>query len=225
MSIKSLVLLSGGIDSTTCLAIAKKNNEIIHTLSIDYGQKHSSELAAAEKLAQTFGSVDHTTYQLDSKPFSGSSLTDESIKVPEHSSTKEVKSTYVPVRNLVLLSVAFAMAKAKTISKIYFGANKADIDGFPDARPGFIESFVNTANLAAQTDDQSTIINIATPLLQLTKPEILSLGLSLGVDFAETVTCYSATLDGKACGKCDSCKIRKDAFLTSGLTDTTRYIK
>ncbi len=218
MTKSALILLSGGIDAATCLALASKEYRC-YAISFDYGQKHHAELNAAKKLAKTYDVTEHIIYKLDPTPFAGSALTDHSINIPDATPEKISKSTYVPARNLVFLSIALAYAESRNIKYIYIGSNKDDLHGFHDCREEFIRSFEKTANLATNINQ----FKIQTPLINLSKTEIIQLGHKLDLDFSNTVTCYCADDKGYACGKCDSCAIRKNAFIEAGIIDPTTY--
>lgn len=222
MSQKAVILLSGGLDSVTCLAIAKRDGYDCHALSISYGQKHASELQCAKKMATQF-SATHRVVTISIGDFGGSALTDENIAVPNHIDSKEIPATYVPARNTVFLSVALSFAESIDADAIYIGANYADYSGYPDCRPEYFKAFQTMTDLATKTGVNGKKIKIETPILYFTKAEIIRLGNSLGVDYAQTVSCYQATEDGLACGTCDSCFLRKKGFSEAGIADVTRY--
>lgn len=223
---KAIVLLSGGLDSSTCLAIAKSEGYEVYALSFRYGQKHSSELEAAKRIAESDEVKLHKIIDLDLGSFGGSSLTDEAMQVPtgeyDEDST-EIPSTYVPARNTVFLSIALAWAEVVEADFIFAGVNAVDYSGYPDCRPEYIEAFQNMADLATKAGIEGKGVKLETPLINLTKVEIIRLGHSLGVDYSQTVSCYQADGEGKACGECDSCIIRKQAFEQAGVADPTRY--
>lgn len=223
---KAIVLLSGGLDSSTCLAIAKSKGYEIYALSFRYGQKHSSELEAAERIADSDQVKLHKIIDLDLGSFGGSSLTDDAMDVPtgeyDEDST-DIPSTYVPARNTVFLSIALAWAEVVEADFIYAGVNAVDYSGYPDCRPEYIEAFQNMADLATKAGIEGKGVKLETPLINLTKVEIIQLGHSLGVDYSQTVSCYQADAQGRACGECDSCIIRKQAFEQAGVADPTRY--
>lgn len=224
---KAIVLLSGGLDSTTCLAYAVKEGYEVHTISFDYGQKHKYELELARKNSKKYGAKRHVVANLDTKFFKTSALTDNSIDVPkDKNSDGEIPVTYVPARNTVFLSYALAYAEVNDISSIFIGVNSVDYSGYPDCRPEFIEAFENMANLAIKKGVTGEMkISIKTPLLKLKKADIIKLGKSCGVDYSDTLTCYDP-VDGKyACGSCESCFLRKRGFLEADIEDETIYAK
>jgi len=224
MTKKAIILLSGGLDSTTCLAIAKSEGFECYALSFSYGQKHSSELSAASQIADLNKTKLHKIIDLDLGNFGGSALTDDSIDVPIDA-TDGIPVTYVPARNTVFLSVALAWAEVLEADAIYVGVNAVDYSGYPDCRPEYIDAFQRMADLATKTGIEGHGVKIKTPLIDLTKVEIIKLGHSLGVDYSKTVSCYQADDLGKACGKCDSCRIRTLAFNKADIVDPTRYFK
>ncbi|MDE0733556.1 MAG: 7-cyano-7-deazaguanine synthase QueC [Gammaproteobacteria bacterium] len=219
---KAVVLVSGGLDSATCLAIAKNSGYSCYALSFDYGQRASSELEAASRLAGDADVVEHKTVKLDMGQIGGSALTDAAISIPEEESTG-IPITYVPARNTVFLSYALAWAEVVAADAIYIGVNSLDYSGYPDCRPAYIKAFQKVINLATKMGVEGKSINLATPLIDLTKAEIIKAGVRLGVDYGLTVSCYQATEDGLACGRCDSCRFRKQGFQDAGLHDPTRY--
>ncbi|HLD84764.1 MAG TPA: 7-cyano-7-deazaguanine synthase QueC [Coxiellaceae bacterium] len=223
MSQKAVILLSGGLDSATCLAIAKQDGYDCYALSIAYGQKHASELQCAKKIAKQL-SATHRVVTISIGDFGGSALTDENIAVPNHVDSNEIPVTYVPARNTVFLSVALSFAESIDADAIYIGANNTDYSGYPDCRPEYFKAFQTMANLATKTGVYGKKIKIETPILHFTKAEIIRLGNSLGVDYAHTVSCYQATENGLACGRCDSCFLRKKGFSEAGIADVTRYV-
>jgi len=222
---KAVVLLSGGLDSTTCLAIAKSRGYQIYALSFDYGQKHSVELELARFNAGKFGAEEHRTVKLDREFFSSSSLTDSSKQVRKDSyDEKSIPDTYVPARNTIFLSYALAYAETIGADKIYIGVNSVDYSGYPDCRPEYIEAYRKMAELALKGSVEGKFkISIETPLISLKKAEIITTGKKLGVDYSKTVSCYEPVL-GKACGHCDSCILRKKGFEASGYKDETVYV-
>ncbi|TQV75109.1 7-cyano-7-deazaguanine synthase QueC [Aliikangiella marina] len=223
---KAIVLLSGGLDSSTCLAIAQSKGFDVYALSFSYGQKHSSELEAAKRVANLSQVSEHRIINLDLGGFGGSALTDEGIEVPTENdpdNSDEIPATYVPARNTVFLSIALAWAEVLEAEKIFAGVNAVDYSGYPDCRPEYIEAFQKMADLATKAGIEGTGVKIETPLINLTKPKIIQLGLSLAVDYSQTVSCYQADEHGLACGQCDSCLIRKAAFESAGIADPTRY--
>jgi len=220
---KAVVLVSGGLDSATVLAIAKQQSYRCYALSFSYGQRHVSELVAAANVANAMGAVQHRTINIDMGFIGGSALTDQSIAVPEHASDG-IPVTYVPARNTVFLSLALAWAEVLESSDIFIGVNAVDYSGYPDCRPDYIMAYEKMANLATRAGVEGHKIRIRTPLIDLSKQEIIKTGLGLGVDYSQTVSCYAADELGRACGQCDSCRIRKDGFLAAGADDPTIYI-
>jgi len=224
---KAVVLSSGGIDSTTIMAMAKHEGFEIYSLSFFYGQRHAFELKAAKKVADTLGVAEHLVINIDLKKIGGSSLTDD-IDVPkarnEEIMTQEIPVTYVPARNTIFLSYALAWAEILESSDIFIGVNAIDYSGYPDCRPEFIEAFENMANLATKAGVEGiTKIKIRTPLIHLTKAQIIKKGVELGIDYALTHSCYDPSSQGLACGQCDSCILRKKGFKEAGIEDPTRY--
>jgi 7-cyano-7-deazaguanine synthase len=220
---KAIILFSGGLDSTTCLAMAKAEGFECHALSFNYGQKHRAELNAAKKIADHFG-VKHIIVDLPNKQFSGSALTDEKLSIPDYNNNAEIPITYVPARNTIFLSFALAFAEILNAADIFIGVSAIDYSGYPDCRPEYINAFQTLANLATKTGIEKGNIKIHTPLIALSKVETIKRGVELGVDYSMTVSCYQATAEGNACGKCDSCILRKKGFEDALLKDTTRYI-
>jgi len=219
---KAVVLVSGGLDSTTVLAVAKAQGYACYALSFDYGQRHRSELVAASNIADVMGVVEHQTLQLDLNVFGGSALTDTRIAVPE-THTEGIPVTYVPARNTIFLSMAMAWAEVLEAEDIFIGVNAVDYSGYPDCRPEFIDAFEKMANLATKTGVEGHQLKIQTPLIDLSKAQIIQLGMGNGVDYALTVSCYSADADGRACGVCDSCRLRRQGFEGVDVADPTRY--
>ena len=222
MSRKAVVLLSGGLDSATTLAIAKQQGYDCYTLSFDYGQRHSSELNSAKRVADAMGVSELMVLPMALDRIGGSALTDRSIDVPE-GGTEGIPVTYVPARNTVFLSLALGWAETLGASDIFIGVNAVDYSGYPDCRPEFIEAFEKLANLATKMGVEGEKIRIHAPLINLTKAEIIQKGNSLGVDYALTVSCYQADEDGTACGVCDSCRLRHQGFVEAGVPDPTPY--
>lgn len=220
---KAIVLLSGGLDSTTCLAIAKNQGYDCYTLSFDYGQKHRSELEAAKIISKKLDAVRHETVSLSIGSLGGSALTDKDIEVPTYTGSKEIPVTYVPARNTVFLSIALGWAEILNAESIFIGVTAIDYSGYPDCRPEYIDAFQKMATLATKTGVEGNPIVIETPLIKLSKSEIIKIGNELGVDYSPTVSCYSANNKGEACGHCDSCTLRKKGFLDSQIPDETRY--
>ncbi len=219
----AVVLLSGGLDSTTCLARAKNQDYACFALSFDYGQKHRSELDAAKNIAKDFSVIKHEIITLSIGSLGGSALTDNSINIPDYKQSSNIPSTYVPARNTVFLSIALGWAEILNAEAIFVGVTAIDYSGYPDCRPEYIAAFQKLANLATKTGLQGKSINIETPLIQLSKSEIIKLGCELGVDYSKTVSCYRANHNGEACGECDSCALRKKGFSDAGLPDVTKY--
>lgn len=224
----AIVLLSGGVDSTTALVVAKSQGFCVSALSFHYGQRNASELKAAERVAQSTGVDDHVILNIDLRPFGGSSLTDD-LAVPKDRSINEmnaaIPSTYVPARNTIFLSYALAFAEVRDSRDIYVGVNALDYSGYPDCRPEYIAAFQAMANLAtAQAVGSEKQINIHSPLIDKTKAEIIQIGTELGANFGETVSCYEASSDGRACGHCDACILRRDGFEQCNLADPTSYV-
>ncbi|PIE79404.1 MAG: 7-cyano-7-deazaguanine synthase QueC [Candidatus Delongbacteria bacterium] len=225
MKEKAIVLLSGGLDSTTCLSIALNEGYEVYTLSFDYGQKHNYELDLAKLNSKNMGAVKHIVCKLDPAFFRNSALTNPSLEVPKNNDSDEIPITYVPARNTVFLSYALALAESINCFNIYIGVNSLDYSGYPDCRPEFIESFEKMANLGtAFGEKQNRKVNIKVPLISLTKGEIINIGKSLDVDYSKTITCYDP-IDNKACGKCDSCKLRIKGFKESNYDDETIYFE
>lgn len=222
MSERAVVLVSGGLDSATALAIACHEGYACHALSLEYGQRHGVEVEAARRVAETVGAVEHRVVGVDIGAFGGSALTDATRAVPE-SPTDGIPITYVPARNTVFLSLALAWAETLHARYLFMGVNAVDYSGYPDCRPAFIAAFERLANLATKMGVEGQRIEIHTPLIRLTKAEIIQRGTELGVDFADTVSCYQPNAVGEACGRCDSCRIRRDGFEAAGLPDPTRY--
>jgi 7-cyano-7-deazaguanine synthase len=219
----AIVLLSGGLDSATTLAIARSEGYACHCLSIDYGQRHRAELDAAARVAQSLGASEHRTITLDLSVFGGSALTDPSIEVPTAGVQPGIPITYVPARNTIFLSLALAYAEVRDAADIFFGANAVDYSGYPDCRPEYMRAFEALANLATKAAVSGRKLTLHTPIIDLTKAEIIRRGTELGVDYALTVSCYQARADGCACGLCDSCRLRRAGFEAAELADPTRY--
>lgn len=218
----AVVLLSGGLDSATCLALAVEQGYQCHTISFNYGQRHAAELLAAERLSRQLGAVSHRVVTIDLAQMGGSALTDVSIPVPEQASLG-IPLTYVPARNTVFLSYSLALAEVLSARHIFIGVNAVDYSGYPDCRPEFIEAFETLANLATKAGVEGQSVKIHAPLQWLSKAEIVLKGTQLGVDFSQTVSCYQADEGGRACGVCDACRLRHEGFVQSGLADPTRY--
>lgn len=218
----AVVLVSGGLDSATTLAIARHQGYACHALSFAYGQRHRAELAAAGSVADTLGAVEHKTVSLDLSSIGGSALTDPKIAVPE-SPSAGIPVTYVPARNTVFLAVAVGWAEVLDAQDIFIGVNAVDYSGYPDCRPEFIAAFERVANLGTRAGVEGRSLRIHAPLVDWSKAEIIRRGVALGVDYAMTVSCYSADAEGRACGRCDSCRLRHDGFAEAGIPDPTRY--
>ncbi len=220
----AVVLLSGGMDSATVLAIAKAAGHDCYALSFRYGQRHGAELDAAIRIANKLGAREHRIIDLDLTGIGGSALTDRAIDVPE-TPGEGIPVTYVPARNTVFLSIAVAWAEVLEAADIYIGVNAVDYSGYPDCRPGFIEAFETMANLATKAGVEGHQLRIRTPLIDLSKADIIRRGVELGIDYRDTVSCYQADGQGRACGKCDACRLRRAGFEAAGLPDATRYVQ
>ena len=218
---KAVVLVSGGMDSATVLAIAREQGFATHALSVSYGQRHTSELEAAGHVACVLGAVAHKTVTVDLRTIGGSALTDD-IDVPE-AGGEGIPVTYVPARNTVMLSVALGWAEVLGAADIFCGVNAVDYSGYPDCRPEFIEAFERLANLATKAGVEGAGIRIHAPLIDMSKADIVREGVRLGVDFGQTVSCYRADDQGRACGHCDACRLREAGFVDAGVADPTRY--
>jgi len=219
---KAVVLLSGGLDSATVVAMAKAQGYSCYTMSFDYGQRHRAELQAAERVASQLGVVEHKVIGLNLSGIGGSALTDSTIDVPE-TPEEGIPVTYVPARNTVFLSLALGWAEVIGARDLFIGVNAVDYSGYPDCRPEFIEAFERMANLATKAGVEGQGFSIQAPLQNLSKAQIIQEGIRLGVDYAITVSCYQADDEGRACGKCDSCRLRKAGFQAAGVEDPTRY--
>ncbi len=219
----AVVLLSGGLDSATCLAIARREGYDCHCLSVDYGQRHGAELAAAARVAQALGAREHRVVHLDMAQFGGSALTDRSIAVPTQGLQPGIPVTYVPARNTIMLSLALAWAEVLGSQDIFVGVNALDYSGYPDCRPEFIRAFEALANVATKAGVEGRRLAVHAPLIDLTKADIIRRGLALGVDYGLTVSCYQADEAGRACGVCDSCRLRRAGFEAAGAADPTHY--
>jgi len=219
---KAVVLLSGGLDSATTLSIARSQRFDCHALSIDYGQRHLAELDAARRVAQQLGAREHRIMRVDLAGIGGSALTDPSIAVPEQG-TSGIPVTYVPARNTIMLSLALAWAEVLEARDIFVGVNAVDFSGYPDCRPEFIAAFEQLAARATKAGVEGAPCRIHAPLIRLSKAEIIREGARRGVDFSGTVSCYQADGEGRACGRCDSCRIRREGFVSAGVSDPTRY--
>lgn len=221
---RAVILVSGGLDSATCLAIARAEQYQIYALSFDYGQRSSSELKAAARLAQLFTVAAHQIIPLGIGQLGGSALTDHSITLPVDGVVPDhIPVTYVPARNTVFLAYALAWAEVLAADSIFIGVNALDYSGYPDCRPAFIKAFEQMANLATRAGVEGHPIAIRTPLIDMSKADIIRAGVALGVDYSQTVSCYQADADGRACGQCDSCRLRRKGFADAGISDPTVY--
>lgn len=219
---RAVILLSGGLDSATVLALARDAGRECFALSLDYGQRHRAELAAARRIAQLLGAVEHRIVTLDSGQFGGSALTDPQMAIPEQRQAG-IPSTYVPARNTIMLAIALGWAEVLGASEIHIGVNAVDYSGYPDCRPEFIAAFATLARLATKAGVEGDPIRIEAPLLALSKAAIIQRGLELDIDYRDTVSCYQANDAGEACGRCDACYFRREGFLAAGTVDMTRY--
>lgn len=220
---KAVVLVSGGMDSAVTIAIAREQGYQVHALSVAYGQRHSAELAASERVSGLLGAVEHKTVQVDLRTIGGSALTAD-IDVPlDQTGEQGIPVTYVPARNTIMLSIALGWAEVLGSTDIWCGVNAVDYSGYPDCRPAFIEAFEQLANVATKAGVEGAGIRIHAPLMRMSKADIAREGERLGVDFAETVSCYQADAEGRACGHCDACYLRAQGFSIAGLPDPTRY--
>jgi 7-cyano-7-deazaguanine synthase len=222
MTKKAVILVSGGLDSSTVLAMAKQQGFDCYTLSFDYGQRHRSELSAAAKVSEAMQVEAHKVVSLDLGTIGGSALTDTNIDVPEYETTG-IPVTYVPARNTVFLSIALGWAEVLGANDIFVGVNAVDYSGYPDCRPDYINAFEQMANLATKAGVEGNKLTVHAPLIDMTKGQIIQAGLKIGVDYTVTVSCYQADEEGAACGVCDSCRLRKQGFIDAGLKDPTRY--
>jgi len=221
---KAVVLLSGGLDSATVLALAVRQGYACYALSVDYGQRHRVELDAARRVARALGAVEQKTVRIDLTAFGGSALTDEHIAVPTRGVQKDaIPVTYVPARNTIMLSLGLAWAEVLAAQDLFFGANAVDYSGYPDCRPEYIRAFEQMANLATKTAVEGHKLTLHTPIIAMSKAEIIEQGVKLGVNYGLTVSCYQADAEGRACGVCDSCRLRRAGFETAGVADPTRY--
>jgi 7-cyano-7-deazaguanine synthase len=219
---RAIVLLSGGLDSATTLAIASDLGFAVHALSFQYGQRHAVELAATARVAKALGAVEHRTITIDLAAFGGSALTDSAIAVPEAPSAG-IPITYVPARNTIFLSYALGWGEVLGARDIFIGVNAVDYSGYPDCRPEFIAAFERLANLATKAGVEGDVFRIHAPLIEWTKADIIRRGIAAGIDYSMTVSCYQPDADGRACGRCDSCRLRRDGFAAAGVADPTRY--
>ncbi|USD22270.1 7-cyano-7-deazaguanine synthase QueC [Microbulbifer variabilis] len=219
---KAVILLSGGLDSATVLAMARAEGYECYALGFDYGQRHEAELLAAKRVAADLGAAEHKVVKLDLRSIGGSALTDDSIEVPEEE-TSGIPVTYVPARNTVFLSIALGWAEVLGAQDIFVGVNAVDYSGYPDCRPEYIEAYEKMANLATRAGVEGNKLSVRAPLMQMSKADIVLEGTRLGVDYSLTVSCYQARPDGAACGRCDSCRLRAAGFTEAGLADPTVY--
>ncbi len=222
MKREAIVLLSGGLDSATALAIARDQGFACRTLAVSYGQRHSAELAAAARISRALGALEHRQMNVDLARIGGSALTDPGLPVPE-AATTGIPITYVPARNTLFLSLALGWAEVSGARDIFIGVNAVDYSGYPDCRPEFITAFESLARLATKVGVEGEGFRIQAPLIALSKAGIIRAGLALGVDYAQTVSCYQADASGAACGRCDSCRLRREGFVAAGVADPTRY--
>jgi len=220
---KAVVLLSGGLDSATALALAVRDGFQCYALSVNYGQRHQAELDAARRVADALGAMEHRVFRLDLQTFGGSALTDNSIDVPVDGVGKNIPVTYVPARNTIFLSLALAWAEVLNVDAIVIGANAVDYSGYPDCRPEYLQAFERMANLATRSALEGRPLRILSPLVSMSKAQIILCGIEAGVEFAMTVSCYQADNTGSACGVCDACRIRRAGFLAAAVADPTRY--
>ena len=223
MEKRAVVLLSGGLDSATVLAMARAQGFVCYALSVDYGQRHHSELAAAKRMATSLGAHEHRVVNIDLTGFGGSALTDNNIAVP-HQASLGIPVTYVPSRNTIMLSLALAWAEVLQARDIFIGVNAVDYSGYPDCRPAFIDAFERMGNLATKSAIEGQSLVVHAPLLALSKADIILRGYALGVDYSKTVSCYQADELGRACGECDSCRFRREGFATARIADPTLYL-
>jgi 7-cyano-7-deazaguanine synthase len=225
---KCVIIFSGGLDSTTIVALAKSQNYDVHALTFDYGQRHRIEIQNAKKIAQLYD-IPHKIFNIDLASLGGSALTDAKIDVPKYNNIKEIPdvitSTYVPARNIIFLSIALSYAETTRASAIFYGANKHDVHNYPDCTKEFFDSFVKMAKLGTKAGVEGSGIEILAPLIDMYKHEIIKLGMSLGVDYANTISCYDPSPDGHACGKCLSCQVRQENFRKLGIKDPAIYTK
>lgn len=219
----AVVLLSGGLDSATVLAIACEQGFACHCLSVDYGQRHSAELRAAERVAASLGAAAHRVLHMDLSQFGGSALTDTSIAVPTAGVAPGIPVTYVPARNTIMLSLALAWAEVLDARDIFVGVNAVDYSGYPDCRPEFVAAFERLATLATKAGVEGHGLRVHAPLIDLSKAQIIRAGVRLSVDYGLTISCYQADSDGRACGECDSCRLRREGFFAAGVVDPTAY--
>ena len=220
---RAIILFSGGLDSTTCLALSHSMGFESYALSVEYGQRHTAELEAARRIAIAMGAHEHRIAHISLGEFGGSALTDLSIPIPENTPSTSIPVTYVPARNTIMLSMALGWADILQAQHIFIGVNAVDYSGYPDCRPVFITAFQHLANVATRAGAEGHPLTIHAPLINLSKAEIIRQGIALGVDYGMTVSCYQADDEGRACGRCEACNLRKSGFITAGVQDPTRY--
>jgi len=220
---RAIILLSGGLDSATCLALARRQGFECYVLSVAYGQRHAAEIAAARRVAIALGAHEHRLAHVELGQFGGSALTNPDIAIPEMSETGDIPATYVPARNIVMLSMALAWAETLGANDIFIGVNAVDYSGYPDCRPEFIAAFQAMARLATKAGIEGRPLSIHAPLIELSKAEIILQGVALGVDYGLTISCYQADDDERACGYCDACRLRRAGFVAANIADPTRY--
>lgn len=223
---RAVVLVSGGMDSAVTLALARARGFACHALSVAYGQRHASELAAAARVAAMLGAVEHKTVSVDLRSIGGSALTAD-IQVPEHSDAHgdaEIPVTYVPARNTIMLAIGLGWAETLGVNDLFCGVNAVDYSGYPDCRPAFVHAFERLANLATKAGVEGRVLHVHAPLIELSKADIVREGVRLGVDFSQTVSCYRADAEGRACGHCDACVLRARGFTDAGVADPTHYV-
>lgn len=220
---KAVILTSGGLDSTTCLAVAQSMDYECHTLAFDYGQKHRVELQAAADISKLYKAKSHRVFQIPIGQLKGSALTDDNIDIPAYSNSNDIPLTYVPARNTIFLSIALAYAEVIDAESIFIGVSSVDYSHYPDCRPEYIAQYQAMADLATKEGATGQKITIQTPLIHLSKAQTVALGVSLGVDYGKTISCYAAGADGLACGQCDSCYLRRKGFQEAGMDDPTEY--
>jgi 7-cyano-7-deazaguanine synthase len=223
MNKKAVILLSGGLDSTTVLAYAKSEGFDCYALSFSYGQRHSAELNAAKNIAKTFNVLEHKIFEIDLSQFQGSALTDHSIQVPDYTADQSIPVTYVPARNTIFLSIALGWAEILLAEHLFIGVSCVDYSHYPDCRPEFISAYQTMASIATKAGIEGCPVHIHTPLITLSKKQTIELGKKLGIDYSITTSCYQADKKGKACGRCDSCTFRRRGFEEAGLVDPTQY--
>lgn len=223
MNNRAVILLSGGLDSTTCLGIARKEGFECYTIAVDYGQRHHQELNAAEQISKSLSAKEHKLISINLNVVGGSALTDHTIDVPDYTENGQIPITYVPARNTLFLSVALGYAESIQADSIFIGTSSVDYSGYPDCRPEYLAAFQNMANLATKQAIEGNPITIRAPLLHLNKAQTIQAGIKAGVDYSVTISCYQADTQGRACGRCDSCALRKKGFEQAGIADPTQY--